>query len=130
MAQGDRYVYDPAHGAGLGEHHAGQLLADRPAQPGQVADAMRGTLAMIEPSKAQQAKLDAFLGRTMADLDMTAGTQVVRLAQSDHPDAAHRAEEEQATGLVVLGWTDRHGDERVTSVTPEYFAEHFAAVQA
>lgn len=119
MALGDRYVYDPDHGNALGAHHADGPLHERLAQPPEVADSMRGALAVIEPTDAQAAKLDAFLGRTMADLDLTPGTVVTY----DSDDGDHPSGEQ----VVHVTWADKHGDARRTSIPAAEFDEHFVA---
>lgn len=132
-----KYVYDHPAQMGVGEHHAepevanpdlpwAEPLSTRPAQPPAETDRLRGLAATIGLDADGTAKLDAFVSRTMADLDMPPGTVVTRLSEArDHPEQADRAEEEAATGQVVLGWTDKHGDPRVTAVSEEFFAEHF-----
>ena len=49
----------------------------------------------------------------MRDLDMAPGTEVTTVATDD------------ATGAVIVAWTDKSGVLRHTSVAPDFFAEHF-----
>lgn len=113
-----RYKYSHPEQMGLGEHHASPgdpLLADRPAQPPEAADALRGALAMIGPTKDQQATLEAFLNRSMGDLDMPDGTEAEHLETAEN-------------GHEIVAWVDKNGDARNTSIAPELFASHFQAV--
>ncbi len=117
-----QYVYDHPEGKGLGEHHSGADLSTRPsipigAPPGW-AEGLKGQLGFLGLTPEQEAALDKHAGRTMADLDMASGTEVELL-------------EDDADGLKRVAWTDRHGDPRITSVEPEFFASHFnAALEA
>lgn len=52
----------------------------------------------------------------MAELDLAPDT-VVTVEGSD-----------DERGLVLVSWSDRHGNPRVTSVEPDVFAEHFVGV--
>lgn len=108
-----RYVYTHPEQTGLGQHHADEPLASRPAQPPGVAASMRAAVAVMHPTEAQLAELDTFLGRTMHDLDLHHGTEVTHAGHDDERD------------LVLVEWTDQHGDHRVTSLTPAVFAEFF-----
>jgi hypothetical protein len=113
-----RYRYSHPEQSGLGEHHVNQgdpPLHERPAQPPEAAAALRGALAMVSPTPEQAADLEAFLARTMADLDMPHGTEVEHLETAEN-------------GHEIVAWIDRHDDARNTSVTPELFATHFQAV--
>lgn len=49
----------------------------------------------------------------MRDLDMAPGTKVTTVATDD------------ATGRVIVAWTDKSSVLRHTSVDPDFFAEHF-----
>lgn len=49
----------------------------------------------------------------MRDLDMPSGTHV-EIAGTD-----------EATGAVIVAWTDRGGVLRHTAIQPEFFAAHF-----
>lgn len=119
MALGDRYVYDPDHGNALGAHHADGPLHQRAAQPAQEASGMRAALAMIDPTPEQAAKLEAYLTRTMADLDMTPGTVVTEDGrEGDHPGGGD---------VVHVTWADKHGDARRTSIPVADFDAHFVA---
>jgi hypothetical protein len=51
----------------------------------------------------------------MRDLDMPPGTQVEHVATDD------------ATGALILAWTDKSSVLRHTAVTPEFFSGHFTA---
>lgn len=109
------HVYHHPDGSGLGEHHAlpgHPPLAERPAQPPEAAAAYRSAISVISPTDEQRAEMEAFLSRSMADLDLPDGTAVT---------AAETAE----NGHVLVDWTDQHGDARRTAVSPEDFAEFF-----
>lgn len=113
-----KYAYRHPNELGFGEHHSddGVDLSTRPAQPPEVASAMTNALAMIDPTEEQQAKLNAFLGRSMADLDMPHDTEVELVGHDDDRN------------LEIVEWTDRHGDPRRTSIEPDVFASHFEEV--
>jgi hypothetical protein len=49
----------------------------------------------------------------MRDLDMPSGT------------AAEHVGTDEATGAVIVAWTDRGGVLRHTAIHPDFFAEHF-----
>jgi hypothetical protein len=55
-------------------------------------------------------------GLTMADLDLEPGTVVVV------------DEHDQERDLVLVGWVDRAGNPRVTSIDPAVFADHFERI--
>lgn len=113
-----RYRYSHPEQAGLGEHHVNQgdpSLHERPAQPPEAAAALRGALAMVGPTPEQAEALEAFLNRSMADLDMAHGTEAEHLETAEN-------------GYEIVAWTDKNGDARNTSIAPELFASHFQAV--
>lgn len=124
-----RYRYDHPDGVGLGQHHAPHDLAARPAQPPEAAAALRQAAAVMSPTGKQAAALEAFLSRTMADLDMPPGT-IVTLAVNDDPDSPDRGKpvRDDDNDLEIVEWADAHGDPRRTTVTPAFFAEHFTEV--
>ena len=70
-------------------------------------------MEMLDPTPEQRAKMDAHLSATMADLDMPDGTGVERLGT------------DEGGGHELVGWTDRLGNARTTSVAPEFFASNF-----
>jgi len=115
-----RYVFDPAHGLGHGQAHAGDAdLAARPAQPPDVAAGLRAFLAAVpDLTDVQQAAISAVLDRTMADLDLAPGTEVEVVPNPE------------ANGWVLIAWTDKHGDARCTSIAEAEFAAHFAPQEA
>jgi hypothetical protein len=110
-----RYVYDHPEELGLGQHHADGDLKERPA-------AVMGpvptpeVLDMINATDEQRAVADEIRNRTMHDLDMHHGTEVTYVGR----------DEDQ--GLELVEWTDRCGDARRTSVTPEQFSQFFKEV--
>lgn len=111
------HVYEHPEGLGLGQHHAGDAdLAARPAQPPAAAAALRAAMEVVEPTDEQRAKMDAQLGQTMADLDMHHGTEVELIHADD------------ATGDVIVAWTDAAGTARNTSLTPQLLAQFFREV--
>ena len=112
------YTYTHPEGKGLGEHHAGGGLGDRPAQPPEATAAMTATLEAMRPTPEQRATMEALLSATMADLDMASGTRVEHVATDED------------TGHLIVAWTDATGGARRTSVAPEFFAAHFEPVQA
>ena len=115
---GEKYTYQHPDGKGLGAHHADPAdppLHERLAQPETTRNTMRGALGLISPTEEQQATVDEYLGRSMHDLDMPHGT-VTELDSTDEESGVHR-----------LTWTDRHGNPRATSVTPELLAEMFTS---
>jgi hypothetical protein len=107
------HVYSHPAGTGLGQHHAAGDLAARPAQPPEAAAGLRAAMEMLDPTPEQRAKMEEHLSATMADLDMPDGTPV------EHAGTA------EDSGHELVAWTDRLGNARVTSVTPEFFASHF-----
>lgn len=109
----DVYTYRHPNGLGLGDHHSGPDvdLAARPAEPLGVS-ALRAAAVAMGATPDQLAHLDAFEARTMADLDMEDGTSVELL-------------EVAGNGWHVVAWTDRHGDGRCTSISPDDFARYF-----
>jgi len=113
-----KYKYEHSEGEGLGSHHADGDLKTRDAQPPEVAASLRAALEIVNPTDEQREQLDAFLGRSMHDLDLHDGTEVELEPEDDE------------NGLKVVTWTDQHGDERRTSVDPEFFASHFTEVTA
>jgi hypothetical protein len=111
------HVYSHPEGLGLGQHHAGDAdLSGRPAQPPEAAAGLRAALEAMDPTPEQRAKMEAQLGQTMADLDMHDGTQV-ELVHTD-----------EATGDVIVSWTDAAGTPRNTSLTPQLLAQFFREV--
>jgi len=110
-----KYTYDHPEQSGFGQHHAEGDLKERPAQPPEVAQSMRGVLSMIDPTEEQEAKLEAFLGRSMHDLDMHHGTVVDHVGTDD-------------AGQELVTWTDQHGDVRTTAVSKAQFSQHFKPV--
>jgi len=111
------HVYKHPEGKGFGQHHAGGTdLAARPAQPPEAAAALRSAAAVMQPTPEQAEALEAFLARSMADLDMADGTEVEHTG-----DDAER-------GIKIVNWTDKHGDGRSTGITPEFFATYFQPV--
>lgn len=106
------HVYSHPEGKGLGQHHAAGDLSSRPAQPPEATAAIRASLEMMDPTPEQRAKMEAHLSATMADLDMPHGTPVEFLETTED-------------GLGIVAWTDRLGNARTTSVTPEFFRSHF-----
>jgi hypothetical protein len=109
------HVYNHPEQAGFGQHHAPHDLSERPAQPPEAAAGMRAVMTAAGLDAEQEAKMEAFLARTMADLDMAHGTPVEHLGTDTE------------LNLELVEWTDKHGDPRITSVTPEFFASHFTA---
>lgn len=107
------HVYRHPEGTGFGQHHATGDLAARPAQPPEAAAALRAAMEMLNPTPEQRATMETHLSATMADLDMPDGTGV---------DHAGRDEEQN---LELVTWTDKLGNARTTSITPELFASHF-----
>jgi|SRR6516162_3564225 hypothetical protein len=112
-----KYKYNHPEGIGVGQHHADGDLATRDAQPPEVAASLRAALEVVSPTDEQRGQLDAFLSRSMHDLDLHDGTEV---------DLEDDLDE---NGNKVAVWTDAHGDERRTSFTPEFWAEHFNPVE-
>jgi hypothetical protein len=113
---GKTYLYQHPESLGLGGHHAAPgdpPLHERPAEPDEGKQALRATLEMVNPTEDQRAALEAYLGRTMHDLDMHHGTLVT-----------HTATDED-TGSYIVGWTDAHGTTRSTSVDPGLFEQMF-----
>jgi hypothetical protein len=53
----------------------------------------------------------------MAELDLHPGTEVKVVGHDDERD------------LVLLEWTDRQGNARITSVEPSRFADHFTSAK-
>lgn len=111
------HVYEHPEGLGLGQHHAGEDLSGRPAQPPGAAAGLRAAMEAMDPTPEQRAKMETHLSATMADLDMAHGTEVVYEGR------------DEARDLEIVTWTDRHGDERRTTIAPEIFASHFREVQ-
>jgi hypothetical protein len=112
------HVYRHPDSKGLGAHHTGPEappLDVRPAQPAEAAAAYRAAVESVGPTDEQREKLEAFLSRSMADLDMPHDAQV---------EVAETAE----NGHVLVDWTDKHGDARRTSISPEDFAAFFTEV--
>jgi hypothetical protein len=112
------HVYSHPEATGLGAHHVGPEappLESRPAQPAEAAEAYRAAVESVGPTDEQRAKLEAFLSRTMADLDMAEGTEV---------ELAETAE----NGHVLVDWTDKHGDARRTAISPGDFDLFFTEV--
>lgn len=111
------HVYQHPEGLGLGQHHAGDAdLSARPAQPPEAAAGLRAAMEVMDPTDEQRAKMEAQLGQTMADLDMHHGTEVELI----HTD--------EATGDVIVSWTDQTGTPRNTSLTPQLLAQFFREV--
>lgn len=111
------HVYQHPEGLGLGQHHAGdEDLASRPAQPPEAAAGLRAAMEALDPTPEQRAKMETHLSATMADLDMPHGTEVEHLGRDED------------RGLELIGWTDRSGTARTTSVEPGFFASHFRGV--
>jgi hypothetical protein len=110
------YRYEHEAGLGYGQHHADGLLVDRPAQPPEVASSLRSALEIIQPTDEQRQALDAFLDRSMHDLDLHDGTIVDKEDDLDE------------NGMVIANWTDQHSDPRRTAFTPEFWNEHFTEV--
>jgi len=98
-----RYVYDHPDGKGFGEHHVekGRPLLERRSA------AWQGVDGDAEPREGEL---------TMKDLDMPSGTRV-ELLEHDKDRDLHR-----------VGWVDSQGTERITSIEPAFFREHFAEV--
>jgi|SRR5215469_14509709 len=100
-----QYRYEHPEGKGLGEHHAG-----------------RGDLALSRRSAAWQGvvgqgNVEAAEGETsMRDLDMSSGTLVELL------------EYDGERNLYRVGWIDGLDTERITSIEPDFFLEHFSEV--
>lgn len=47
------------------------------------------------------------------DLDMDPGTEVRRIGEDSERE------------LVLVAWQDRYGSDRITSIEPGFFADHF-----
>jgi hypothetical protein len=95
------HVYEHPDGHGLGEHHADpgdDPLHERPAIPGQVLEQMLPEFRV-----------------SMADLDLPRGAEL-----------AHVATDEDS-GNLIFAWTDKQGNPRRTSFTPEQAGQFLTA---
>jgi hypothetical protein len=110
-----RYVYEHPMELGLGQHHADEHLGNRLAEP-IGGDALRAVADVMNPTDEQRAELDAFLSRTMEDLDMAHGTEVEHTGR------------DEGRNLEIVEWSDKHGDPRRTSIEPDFFAANFREV--
>jgi hypothetical protein len=97
------YTYDHPEGKGFGEHHVEE---GHPALD-QRSAAWQGVDGHATPHASEM---------TMADLDMPSGTRV-ELLEHDKERDLHRVQ-----------WVDSHGTERITSIDPDFFVNHFAEV--
>jgi hypothetical protein len=114
---GKRFTYEHPERLGLGAHHADPgdpPMPDRLAQPPEEMERLRGAVAAMGLGEEAMAKVDAFVSRTMADLDLHHGTEVTVYADDD------------GRGLLLVEWADQHGDARLTSIAPDVFAANFA----
>jgi hypothetical protein len=90
------HVYEHPDSLGLGQHHADpdeDPLHERPAIPGMVLEHMLPEFRV-----------------TMADLDLQHGTKLAHVAT------------DKENGLEIFAWTDKLGNQRRTSFTPEQAA--------